>query len=265
MLAQNFLVHPKTVRRLVGKANLSRDDLVLEIGPGEGIITRELARAAGRVIAVEFDPVLSAHLQERVGGLPEIEIVEGDFLRVDLPREPFKIFSNIPFNLTAEILLKLWRARRPPEDAFFIMQKEAAEKFTAERPVTESAILFQPWFKFEILAPVNRFEFRPVPSVDAVLLHMRARQDNLLDHKEKPLFQRFVALGFRSWKKSLKIAYKQVFTYNQWKRLARDGGFGIDSRPSELSFDQWLGIYRYFLGGVAPDKQQIVRAYHPNL
>ncbi|MDJ0752852.1 MAG: 23S ribosomal RNA methyltransferase Erm [Ardenticatenaceae bacterium] len=260
--AQNFLIHAKTVRQLVGKAGFSAEDLVLEIGPGEGIITREVAKRAGRVTAIEIDHQLAANLRKSLAKIPNVEIKNGDFLKTSLPTKPFNIFSNIPFNITAPIMLKLWRSNHPPHDAYFIMQREAADKFIGQNASTESSILFQPWFTFENLANINRFEFRPVPRVDATLLHMQKRVSPQLEPHHKDLYYKFVTYGFRRWRKNLKIGYKNVFTHNQWKRLAKDGRFPSEALPSHLSLEQWLHLYRYFVTGVAEEKKRVILNFH---
>ena len=262
-LAQNFLIHPKTVRNLVTHADFTPQDHVLEIGPGNGIITKELAKAAGQITAVELDTQLLPKLRKAFTPYPNIKLVQGDILKTHLPAPPYHIFANIPFNITAPILQRLYFAAHPPQHAWFIMQQETAEKFAGIPLSTESSILFQPWFYFQIPEHISRYEFRPVPSVDAALLHMTARPKPRLDPQHKILYHRFVAFGFRSWKKSLKLGYKQIFTYPQWKRLAKSNKFPIDAIPSDLNFDQWLALFNYFLTGVSEEKKRPITSYHP--
>lgn len=262
--AQNFLIDRKFVRSLVNKAQFGPTDLVLEIGPGSGIITRELAQTAGQVQAIEIDRNLIPELQKSLSDCPNVEIVAGDILKIPLPDKPFSIFSNIPFNITSPIMQKFLWAKNPPQEAWLIMQQEAADKFIGEGASTESSVLFQPWFTFHQAAHINRFEFRPVPSVHASLLHMVARQRPLLEEKHKKTYYQFVSFGFRTWKKNLKIGFKNVFTYSQWKRLAHDNKFAIESKPNELSLEQWLAIFRYFLIGVADEKKQLIMRYQPH-
>lgn len=261
--AQNFLIDRKFVRSLVKKAQFSTSDLVLEIGPGSGIITRELAQTAAQVQAIEIDRKLIPELQESLSDCPNVEIVAGDILKIPLPQQPFSIFSNIPFNITAPIMQKFLWAKNPPQEAWLIMQQEAADKFIGKGASTESSVLFQPWFTFSQAAHINRFEFRPVPSIHASLLHMSHRPRPLLEEKHKKAYFQFVTFGFRTWKKNLKIGFKSVFTYPQWKRLARDNKFAIESKPNELSLEQWLAVFRYFLVGVADDKKQAIMSYQP--
>ena len=262
-LAQNFLIHENVVKRLVGHAKLTHDDHVLEIGPGNGIITQALLREAGRVTAVELDKSLLPNLRKKFADSQNLELVSGDILKYKLPAEPYKIFANIPFNITAEIMQKLLWSKYSPDQAWFIMQLETAEKFVGEPLSTESSILFQPWFYFQIPETINRFEFRPVPSVNAALLHMTKRPKPRLNPKHKPLYHKFVAFGFRSWKKSLKVGYRNIFTYPQWKRLAKENRFSVDAIPSDLNLTQWLALFNYFLSGVSEEKKRPITSYTP--
>ncbi len=261
--AQNFLINPKTVHQLVSHAHFTPQDHVLEIGPGNGIITKQLAQTAGQITAVELDRNLIPDLHKTFARHDNIELIQGDILQIKLPTPPYQIFANIPFNITAEIMQRFFWAKQGPTHGWFIMQLETAEKFIGEPISTESSILFQPWYYFQIAEKINRFEFRPVPSVNAALLHMTQRPKPRLDHKHKSLYYKFVSFGFRSWKRSLKIAYKQVFTYPQWKRLAKENRFHIDAIPSDLNLNQWLAIFNYFLVGVNADKKQSISSYKP--
>lgn len=269
-LAQNFFEKEKTVEKLVGLANFSKSDCVIEIGPGNGIITRALARVAGRVIAIEYDKGLIGQLRESLAEFPHVELIAQDFLHYAFPHEPCAIFANIPFNLTAPIMQKLYQTAHCPDPVFLVMQQEAADKFIGAadkvargKESTESSVLFSPYFEFEQLTKINRFEFRPVPSVDAALLGMRQRTTPRLPLKEKEGYYQFVTYGFRQWKKSLKLTFKPIFSYPQWKRLARDNRFPIDAQPSRLSAEQWQALYTYYRQGVSAEKQMVIQRFNP--
>src|SRR4030095_961819 len=138
-LAQNFLRSPKLVRRLVGMSSIGPSDTVYEIGPGNGIITAALASVARQVIAIEKDPELVRRLRERFRPLDNIERVERDFLaysfrtrlsksapsvRQETGTTEYKIFANIPYNITAQILRKILSERSNLGEGYLILQKE---------------------------------------------------------------------------------------------------------------------------------------------
>ena len=245
-LAQNFLQSPKLVRRLIRMSTIGPCDTVYEIGPGDGIITAALARVARHVIAIEKDPELARRLRERFRLLDNVEIVEKDFLACSFPGD--KIFANIPFNITAQILRKILDERSHLDEGFLILQKEAAQKFSGSPRETLVSILAKPLFEFQILARLRRTDFRPVPNVDSVLLSIKRRTHPLIRKQDLACFRGFVQYGFKRWKPNLKLAYKHVFTYKQWKQLARELDFPLNATPTELSFAQWLDLYNRFKG-----------------
>ena len=243
-LAQNFLKSPGLVRRLLRHAAIGPEDTVCEIGPGKGIITAELARTAKKIVAVEKDASLVRTLRERFRSADNVEIHAGDFLTYSLPRQPHKIFANIPYNATAEIVRKILFAAPSTTEAYLIMQREAARKFSGVPNETSFSLLAKPYFEFRIIAQLRRTDFHPVPSVASVLLRIRRRDRSLLLKEDTRPYRDFVNLGFTGWNRNLRSAFKHVFTYTQWKRLARELRFSLNATPTELSFDQWIGLYQ---------------------
>ena len=262
-LAQNFLRSPKLVRRLVGMSTIGPSDVVYEIGPGNGIITAALASVARQVIAIEKDPALVRQLRERFRALDNVEIVEKDFLAYSFRTRPvngersltvgrqtrtseYKIFASIPYNITARILRKIIDERSNLQDVYLILQKEAAQKFSGCPRETLFSILAKPFVEFQILLQLRRTDFWPVPNVDSVFLSIRRRTRSLIETRDVGSYRDFVQYGFGRWKPNLKLAFKNVFTYKQWKRLARELDFPLNATPTELSFEQWLGLYHGF-------------------
>jgi 23S rRNA (adenine-N6)-dimethyltransferase len=245
-LAQNFLKDSGLVRRLVHAAAIDPSDIVYEIGPGRGIITAELSRAAAKVIAVEKDPVLASALRERFRARDNVKIVERDFLKCSIADREYKIFASIPYNLTADIVRKILYVPPTPIEAYLIMQKEPAKKFSGFPAETLFSLLAKPFFEFSIVTKLRRTDFFPVPDVDSVLLHIHRRTRALVPREDVAFYRDFVSYGFGRWKRHLRSAFKHVFTYNQWKRLSRDLRFPLNATPTQLTFDQWLGLYRGF-------------------
>jgi 23S rRNA (adenine-N6)-dimethyltransferase len=236
---------------------------VYEIGPGNGIITAALASVARQVIAIEKDPELVRRLRERFRPLDNVEIVEKDFLAYSFRtrargRAPsltggrqtrtseYKIFANIPYNITAQILRKILDERSDLGEGYLILQKEAAKRFSGSPRETLFSILAKPFFEFQILFQLRRTDFWPVPNVDSVLLSIKRRTRPLIEKRDVASYRDFVQYGFGRWKPNLKLAFKHVFTYKQWKCLARDLDFPLNATPTELSFEQWLDLYHGF-------------------
>jgi len=250
-------------RRLVGMSKIGPRDIVYEIGPGNGIITAVLARIARQVIAIEKDPELAHRLRERFRLVRNVEVVEQDFLdytfrtpRTDsvlyrrlgqrTPASEYKIFANIPYNITSQIVRKILYEASDIGETHLILQKEAAQKFSGSPKESLCSILAKPFFEFQILSHLRRTDFWPVPNVDSVLLSIKRRPRPLIDTPDVAPYRDFVQYGFGRWKPNLKLAFKHTFTYKQWKRIARDLGFPLNATPTELSFKQWLNLYRAF-------------------
>lgn len=243
-LAQNFLKSPGLVRRLVRHTAIGPEDIVCEIGPGKGIITAELAHTAKRIVAVEKDASLVRTLRERFRSADNVEIHAGDFLTYSLPTQPHKIFANIPYSATAAIVRKILFAGPATTEAYLIMQREAARKFAGIPNETSFSLLAKPYFEFRITAHLRRTDFHPRPSVASVLLSISRRESSLLLKEDTRPYRDLVNLGFAGWKRNLRSALKHVFTYKQWRRLARELKFSLNATPTELSFEQWIGLYQ---------------------
>jgi 23S rRNA (adenine-N6)-dimethyltransferase len=257
-LAQNFLRSSKLVRRLLNASSITSYDVVYEIGPGRGIITAELAQIARKVIAIEKDPVLVGQLRNQFQDVDNVEIVWNDFLHYHIPDSEYKIFASIPYNMTANIVRKILYTSLVPSEAYLIMQKEAAEKFSGNPRETQFSILAKPLFDIQITRALRRTDFEPMPNVDSVLVHIKRRYSSFLREEELFLYRRFVRYGFGRWKNSLKLIFKPIFTYQQWKRLSKHLHFPLDATPSKLTFEQWLGLFECFKQRVPSNKQAYI-------
>lgn len=253
--SQNFLRDPELVKKLIEKSSLTRENTVIEIGPGKGIITSVLAKHCKRVLAVEADKSLHAELKEKFASFSNIEIYQENFLEFSLPKYEYKVFSNIPFNITADIVKKLFDNENSPIDSYLIMQKEAAEKYSGFKSETLFSILHKPWFTFSKVYEFQKNDFSPRPAVDTVLLRVEKLKLPLVESRNAEAFRDFVAFGFSSMKVNLKKGYTNVFGHVQFLRLATDHGFDASAKPTDLTFKQWLGIFHYFLDNVEKFRQ----------
>lgn len=266
--SQNFLRNSKLVAKLVADSGISSDDTVFEIGPGKGIITRQIATKAARVIAVEYDRNLANSLKQAFAECENVEIVFGDFLQVKLPeRDNYKVFSNIPFNLTADILERLTSVVNTPQDSYLIVQEDAARKY-AGSPYGEErlrSLMLKPRFELAITYRFKSTDFYPVPRVNIVMLRIQKRRECLLSHKEMNAYGDFVAYAFGQHGQNLKERMKRIFTNEQFRRQASEQKFSPSARPGDLNFDQWLGLFRYFMKGVSDDKQAVTHGSYSRL
>jgi 16S rRNA A1518/A1519 N6-dimethyltransferase RsmA/KsgA/DIM1 with predicted DNA glycosylase/AP lyase activity len=145
-----------------------------------------------------------------------------------------------------------------PNEAYLVMQREAAEKFSGSPYETQFSILAKPWFNFQIVWELRRTDFAPAPNVDCVLLAIRKRGSPLICREDMVLYRKFVRFGFQRWRRNLKLTFKPVFTYKQWKRLSKRLHFPVDAIPTDLSFEHWLGLFGCFMEQVPEGKRAIV-------
>jgi len=245
-LAQNFIAKRRLAVSLLTESSISRDDIVYEIGPGTGRLTEELNKRAKKVIAIEKDNDLYLKLKKKFEFNDNIVLHNADFLKIRIKESHYKIFANIPFDITSSIVRKIVYAVNPPVEAYLIVQKEAAEKFIGVPRTTQFSILIKPWVKLKIIRSFKRIDFSPMPNVDVVMLHMAKRTPSLIPPADMSIYERIIKCGFGAWRKNLKSNYKNVFSHNQWKRLSRDLRFPIRAKPSELRFRQWLGLFEFY-------------------
>lgn len=243
---QNFFKDADLVAAVMQQANFIPQDTVYEIGPGQGIITWQLAKKVKKVIAIEIDKTLFLILKQRFINQPNIELIHADFLSYQLPDQEYKVFSNIPFNLTTAVVRKLLTAVHPPTNTYLVVQQEAAQKFAGEPKETQFSILAKPWFELEIVRSFRKTDYKPMPSVETVLLKIIKRPEELVDQAAKDDYIWFVKYGFNRWRQNLGKNFKEVFTYKQWQRLARDLKFNPKAKPTDLTFSQWLGIFNFY-------------------
>jgi len=250
-LAQNFFRHRAAAQTLVRFARLEAGERVYDLGAGTGMVTRELIAGGARVIAVERDPNLAAKLHARFGD--RATVLEADLVEVAF-EPPFKVVANLPYNLTAVALRRLLFAKPEPEEAFIVLQREAAEKYAGLRH-SRIGLLLKPWFALEIVHAFARDDFVPRPGVDSVVLHIVRRASPLLSESERPNWEAFIRYAFARSKASARLTFRNVVSNLQWRLLSRDLEIAPDSAVSGLSPAQWLGIYR-FVRRCAPDRRQ---------
>jgi 23S rRNA (adenine-N6)-dimethyltransferase len=242
---QHFLGSGALAERLVAHGPFSHGTLVVEVGPGTGRLTHALARRGCRVLAVEVDPRLARDLEAAFVDDERVQVVEADFLAFDLPREPFVLAGNIPFALTAEIVRKATRGPALPEDVYFVMQAEAAERFagTPWAPESLPSLRLKPWWHVEIGMRLPAHDFEPPPSVDAAVLWLSRRARPLVSDPDRDAYLRFVERSFGRGR-HLRQALRTEFSRTQLTRLARDLRLDLDAPPSEVDFARWLALFR---------------------
>lgn len=260
-LSQNFIKSNSLVKELISTSHLSTDDLVIEIGPGRGIITQELLNLNAKVIAIEKDRDLISSLQNKFSQNPNLKLINQDFLLWNFPASPFKIFSNIPFSITAPILNKILKSNFKPAEIYFIIQLEAAQKYSLSDDFNnQDAILLAPFYDIEILGDIDRTAFTPKPQVDIVFAQFTLKNEVVIDSKIYPKFRDFVIFGFNQWKPNIFEIYKKIFSYDQFKKINHQ--LKINSlKPTQLNYSQWLALFDIYQKFVPDTKKRLISGF----
>ena len=201
---QNFIVNPGLPPKIVDASGVDKRYGVLEIGPGIGVLTRELAKRAAKVVSIEVDERLPPLLAETMAGVDNFKLVLQDVLKVDLkaliaqefPGMPVAVCANLPYYITSPIVMKLLGDRLPIESLTVMVQKEAAQRLCAapgSREVGAVSIAVQYYSQPQVLFQVSRGSFMPSPDVDSTVIRLDVRQQR---HDRLPQGgKKFVALG----------------------------------------------------------------------
>ncbi|MPZ13604.1 MAG: methyltransferase domain-containing protein [Chloroflexi bacterium] len=250
--SQNLLRRRRLVDELINRSTISAGDLVLDIGAGRGLIIERLARRGARVVAIEKDGDLVRSLRERFSRSGNVAISGGDFLRFPLPRRSYKIFANIPFNITAEVVAKLTAASNAPLDSYLGVQREAAERFCGEPRGTLWAALLKPRFEPTVVHRFRRTDFNPIPHVDVVMLRLRKRGPPLVRQSEARLYRDFVTYCFTARRSSVRETLERIFGRQRGRGLSHRVGLGATDTSGTVRFEQWLALFEAFkeAGGV---------------
>lgn len=265
--SQNFLRDINLVRRLVRMSSLTIEDVVFEIVGGKGIITSALASVCKKVISIEADPQIAETLKKKFVSTNNVEIVFSDFLRYVIPTGlRCKFFSNIPFNITAEIMTKVLAASNV-EDIYFIMQYEAFLKYAGEPYYSEclKSLIYKPYFETELLHEFEPADFSPAPKARIVFARFRRKNSPDIAVCEIEGYKDFLCFVFEEKGKSLKEKLKRLFSYEQLKRASKNIGFSVEQSLSDLKFAQWLALYELYKKYVSPDKKALVTGANKKL
>lgn len=241
-LSQNFLRSRKLVKSLVGRSSIGKNDIVYEIGPGKGIITEELARVARKVIAIEIDLALCQLLRNRFCNTSNIKLYNTDFLRFNIKHSNYKVFANIPFSIEGKIIRKLLDSKHPPQDTYLVMRKEVADRLVGKYKEGQFSVSYNPWFELSIFHYFKRADFIPKPKVRCVMLRAKLRGKPLIKQKDRSLYLDFVKCVFGGGGR-LEQNLRKLFSKPQINKLAKECGISLNSKPTDLTFKQWLRMF----------------------
>jgi 16S rRNA (adenine1518-N6/adenine1519-N6)-dimethyltransferase len=237
---QHFLTDRNILRRIVQLAQAT--NTVVEIGPGAGALTRELATVAERVIAIEIDRDLISNLRSEMPA--NVEIVEGDALKVEFPGTPFHVVGNLPYNIATPLFKRFIEHRQYIKDITVMIQKEVAERITAQPRTREYgplSILVQYYADVKYGFTVAPGAFKPKPKVESAVVRLTWKPDV----PDFPEFTDFVHKAFASRRKTLANNLVPILGLARAEIAARLGRYA-SARPEDLSVSEFLHVYNQF-------------------
>ena len=238
-LGQHFLRNPGVLRRIAEAAAPEPVDAVVEIGPGRGALTARLLERARRVVAIELDASLAEALERRFAGAANLEIVRGDVLKVDLAGYmPAVIAGNLPYYITSPILERVLQLAPRFPRAVFLVQKEVADRLTAEtgrREYGYLSVATRLFTNVRVLCRVSPGSFVPPPKVDSAVVALEPHPEPLV--AEPARFLKFVSACFRGKRKTLRNNLRALYP-------AIGGLPQASLRAEQLSMEELVELYR---------------------
>lgn len=242
---QNFLRNPQVLCKIANVIDYKPDALVVEVGPGAGALTRELAKKVEQVLCYEIDTELEDVLAKAMNDYTNVQILFDDFLKRDIESDILSkkfthlyFVSNVPYYITTPILFKLLESHLPFEEIVMMVQKEVGERFSAKPGKKEYGaltVLLNYYFDIRKCFIVGRREFTPIPNVDSIVVSFR-RKESLLPLKSEKTFQQLVHDSFRYKRKNLRNNLKG-YPLESIEGILKKYGFSLTTRAEQLPYE----------------------------
>lgn len=253
-LGQNFLINPSVCPRMAAMCGATPDSGVLEIGPGVGVLTRELAACAGQVVAIELDDRLLPVLRETLADCPHVTVVSGDALKMDLRAliaqqfgdRRVSVCANLPYYITSPLIMTLLESRLPIDSLTVMVQREAAQRLCAA-PGTRAAgavtLAVAYYAEAERLFDVSRGSFMPAPNVESAVIRLRVRSTPPVAVRDEAQLFRLIRAGFGQRRKTLVNALSSAGWDKELLRAAFDAA-GLDAtvRAEALTLEAFAAL-----------------------
>ena len=260
---QNFLIDAHVLEKIIAAAGVGEQDCVLEIGPGIGTLTQYLAEKARQVVAVEIDQNLIPILEETLEDYPNVTVINGDILKMDIARltrennegRPIKVVANLPYYITTPIIMKLFEQEVPLDNMTVMVQKEVADRMQAG-PGTKDygalSLAVQYYAKPYIAANVPPNCFIPRPNVGSAVIRLTRHEKPPVQTRDPRLMFALIRAGFNQRRKTLKNSLDNwgglSFTKEQIGQGIESLGMGPSVRGEALSLEQFAALADYFSG-----------------
>lgn len=250
-LGQHFLIDRRVLKKIVKAAEISPQDIIVEVGPGLGILTQALAKKAGKVIAVEIDPQLVSILKTTFSASSNVKILQGDILKIN-PGElvgdfPYKLVANIPYYITSPILGHFLKAEIKPRLMVIMVQREVAEEITAKPgEMSFLSVFVQLYSRPKVIDYIPAKAFHPPPKVESAILRLEIFEQPVINVDES--FFPLLEAGFSAPRKQIHNSLALGLNMKPQEVALKLKALGIEPqrRPQTLSLEEWAKIWQAF-------------------
>ena len=257
---QNFLIDPQVLDKIIEAAEITKEDCVIEIGPGIGCVTQALLEKAGKVISIEIDNQLIPILEEQFGAETHFKLIHNDVLKVDLaalikeesPHKRIKVVANLPYYITTPIIMTLLEDELPIESITVMVQKEVADRLSS-KPGTKQygaiAVSVNYFSTPELVVDVPRNCFMPSPNVDSAVIKLNVHEEPLVKANNVKQMFRIIKAAFLLRRKTLLntlAAHGDLgVDKEKLKQLLDESGVGAQTRGETLSIEEFARLSDY--------------------
>ncbi|MBM0046267.1 16S rRNA (adenine(1518)-N(6)/adenine(1519)-N(6))-dimethyltransferase RsmA [Anaerococcus sp. mt242] len=249
-LGQNFLIDKNFVDKIVDAAKIENQN-VLEIGPGIGTITYEMAKVAKKVVAIEIDQTLIPILEENLGEFENAKVINEDILKVDLKKlveeefngESFKVVSNLPYYITTPIIEMLITTGIPCDDMTIMVQKEVAERMVAsesDKEYSSLSVFIKFYTDAKVVINLPKSVFMPQPKIDSTILNLKLRLYD--DRVNQDMLFKLVRAGFNKRRKTILNSLSDVVAKDDLKLTFEKLNLAENLRAENLSLDDYINL-----------------------
>jgi 16S rRNA (adenine1518-N6/adenine1519-N6)-dimethyltransferase len=248
-LGQNFLADKHIQQKIIQACDLRPEDIVVEIGPGQGVLTRLIAPLVGKLICVETDRDLVEHLK---GAVPSVEIIHADFLKWDMGHLPSgtKVIGNIPYYISTPIIEKLITNRKNFSTAFLTVQLEFGQRLTAKPGGKEYGALtcfVQYYADLKLLFKIKNTSFKPAPKVDSCFLRMMMRPHGQGPASDEEFLFKLIQTAFRQRRKTIVNTLKGLAGRKKLEESLESLGISFNARPENLTLSNYIQLSNHLV------------------